>query len=206
LGSLQTRQAAKGLRRVSHRRKTFRVANIRQKSRSEAVKRSRSFETSWQRCRQSLGGDGNVRGNGARSRVGTENAHPAEEKADRSGRLRREPHRSPTPPGETLERGQSVAARSTGCSSLICRIANVGRTYLWPWLLGAERHEPDRGLAGPEPRHALTWCRGAQSGKRVRSALSLRVDNRVRSVDSRTKPLRALSTTVGVLDREQCRS
>lgn len=141
MGSLHTRQAAKGPRRASHRRKTFRVANIRQKSRSEAVKRSRSFETSRQRCRQSLGGDGNVRGNGARSRVGTENAHPVEEKADRSGRLRREPHRSPTPPGETLERGQSVAARSTGCSSLICRIANVGRTYLWPWLLGAERHE-----------------------------------------------------------------
>jgi hypothetical protein len=142
LGSLQGRQAAKGPRRVSHRRKTFRVANIRQKSRSEAVRRSRSFETSRQRCRQSLGGDGSVRGTGARRRVGTENAHSTTRSAGRSGRLRREPHRSPTPPGETLGKGTIGSRASIGCSSLICRIANVGRTYLWPWLIGAERHEP----------------------------------------------------------------
>lgn len=142
MGSLQKRQAAKDPRRVSHRRKALWVANSRQKSRSKAVRRSWSFETSRQRCRLCLGGDGSVRGTGARRRVGTENANSTEELLAEAGdcgvnRIVHRPHQ-----GKLWERGQSVAARSTGCSSLTCRIANVGRTYLWPWLIGAERHEP----------------------------------------------------------------
>lgn len=94
-----------------------------------------------------------------------ENEKPPEAGDCGVNRIVHRPHR-----GKLREAGQSVAARSTGCSSLICRIANVGRTYLWPWLLGAERHESRPWHSYTRTEATLTGGRGAQWSKRVRSA------------------------------------
>jgi hypothetical protein len=104
-GSLRNRQAAKGPRRVSHRRKALWVALAVRSHALKAVRRSWSFETSWQRCRLCLGGDRSVRGTGARRRVGTENAQPDDESLAEAGDcgVNRIVHRPA--PGETLESG-----------------------------------------------------------------------------------------------------
>ena len=154
-----------------------------------------------------MGGDGNVRGKGARGSAGkTTPSQSRNEKPPKAGdcgvnRIVHRPHR-----GKLREAGQSVAARSTGCSSLICRIAIVGRTYLWPWLLGAERHESRPWHSYTRTEATLTGGRGSSVERTGTQRFSLRVDNRSESVDLPRNPWRAPSTTVGVLNREQCRS
>jgi hypothetical protein len=91
-------------------------------------------------------------------------------------RIVHRPHR-----GKLREAGQSVAARSTGCSSLICRIAIVGRTYLWPWLLGAERHESRPWHSYTRTEATLTGGRGSSVEQTGTQRSSLRVDNRVKA-------------------------
>jgi hypothetical protein len=141
-------------------------------------------------------------------RRGRKNDREAPTEAGKSG-VNHAVHESA--PGATPA-SDSVTARNNGCSFLKCRIADVGRTYLWSWSLGAERHGRNWDIARWEPRHPLTGGRGVEDERKsiqVERTGTRRerpcVDNRVNRVGSWGNTYDFIeSTTSDVLDRVQC--
>jgi hypothetical protein len=90
-----------------------------------------SVKLGWRQKRQRFGASRTVPG---QKTFGMAKGLPS-----RSGRMRREPHRSPPCTEGNLVKHVGSRAKN-GCSFLTCEIANIGRTNLCPPPCGAERH------------------------------------------------------------------